>query len=302
MKCSRVGATLVMVGGIASLLVACVDTSPHSATLTASAQQGTSAPVTTADAEVETEGPTPTEDLDLRVDGDSIPGELQGVSLMQFGRADVEVAVATLEGGEILLAEGPSNDLGLRFPGFVSDGTYPRAVVSVTPAGSADLLTPGGADFSFGIDFWVDPVSAGRELDNGDNMLQRGLASDPSQLKLELDGGSPLCRVAGSSGAVEVKWDGMVAPERWYRAECTRQGKVVTLTLAGYEQGLAVPVGAETGQGETGNLSWVNPETPISIGGKLAANGRLIQSATDQFNGKLARPVLDVEHSPELRL
>ncbi len=240
--------------------------------------------------------PTPTADVDLRIELGANPGELQRSSLVQVGRADVEVAVATLEGGKVLLAEGPLNELSLRFPGFMVDGRYPRAVVRVTPLENPNSLAPGEADFSFGIDFRVDSVSTGHDVDNGDNMFQRGLASDTSQLKLELDDGDPSCRVAGPLGAVEVKFGDVVAPERWYRVECSRQGDVITMTLAAYEGGLNVPVrvGVVTGQGETGNLTWVKPETPISIGGKLAANGAVIRSATDQFNGQLARPVLRI--------
>jgi hypothetical protein len=36
---------------------------------------------------------------------------------------------------------------------------------------------------------------------------------------------------------------------------------------------------------------------PISIGGKIAENGELIRSATDQFNGWITNLVVEVEAS-----
>ncbi|WP_109472578.1 hypothetical protein [Ornithinimicrobium cavernae] len=234
--------------------------------------------------------------MDLRIRQDALAGDLLGSHLAQFGGVDIEVSIATLEGGHIRLAEGRSDDLSLRMPEFVPDGPYPRAVVAITTTDtSPDALAPGDADFRFGIDFWVDPVSADRKLDNGDNMLQRGLASDPSQFKLELDRGRPNCRIAGSAGAVEVRAQEKVVPERWYRAECSRRGDDVVLTVTEFHQGSDPGQSVTTGHGATGTVAWTRPEIPLALGGKLAANGAVIRSATDQFNGRLANPELIID-------
>lgn len=238
------------------------------------------------------------EDVRIRVDESMERGSAAGSGLLQVGSVPVEIAVATIGGGVIEVGDGPVEDLGLDMPDLSDGEDYPRAVVGITAAETdPDPLAPGEADFTFSADFRLDSTSVGAAVDNGDNILQRGLASDRSQFKLEIGGGRPRCRVAGSEGAVDVALAGApLRAERWYHAECSRQGDVVTLAVATYlSDGSMSTAVVSTENGPTGALAWPEPRTPISVGGKLAANGHVIRSATDQFNGLLANPVLDIQ-------
>lgn len=202
----------------------------------------------------------------------------------------VQVDVVRLDGGEITVDLGADGQAVLRFPHFAESAEPPRAIVRVVPRVGVeeDPLAPRTQDFRFGARFAVDAVSQGTEVDGGNNLMQRGLASDTGQYKLEVDGLRPACRIRGSDGAAEVRASQPVEPETWYRATCTRQGPLVELTIE--TMGAAGYTAVETVSVElpTGDVTWERRETPLSVGGKLAANGHVIKSATDQFNGLVA--------------
>lgn len=213
----------------------------------------------------------------------------------QIGTVPVAIAIVSRSGGDIAVSEGRVGEPVLRMPLLLEGKDPPRAVVRVTArSSSTDPLAPGEANFSFGADFLKDRKSSGTKVDNGDNLIQRGLASDPSQYKIEVDRGRPACRIAGSEGAVEVKADKKVSSGRWYRVRCTREGDTVTLDLTEYAPYERVVEASSQAEGRIGSVAWPQSETPLSIGGKLAANGDIIKSATDEFNGLIGNPVLTI--------
>jgi len=201
------------------------------------------------------------------------------------GDTAVKVTVPTISGGKATVVDGPdSSTRALQFPPYVSSGTYPRAVVGVTPT-TGDALSPGDSDFEYGAVFRVNTTSSTRSIDNGDNLFQRGLYNDPSQFKLQLDHGYPSCRVRGSGGQVFVSSPSKVTSGAWYRVTCSRIGSKVTVQWAPYGS-TAAPVTA-TATGSSGTLSFP-ATTPASIGGKLNPSGTIVSSSTDQFNGAVA--------------
>ncbi len=251
------------------------------------------------DDERPTAAPSPTEDphadLDIwvAVTGGVVPGQVVE-SLEQQGRLDLKVEVASLHGGTIQRSSDRDGALVLDFPDISLGSAPPRAIVRLTPIGTGeDQLSPERSDFRFGADFRKDEVSTGA-LDSGDNVIQRGLASDTSQFKLEVDGGRPTCLVQGPEGVVEVRADLRVSPDRWYRAECARVADSVTVTVVEYLPEGGTSTSSKTASGPIGSLTWDKPLTPVSIGGKLAADGSVIRRATDQFNGLLSNPMLDL--------
>ena len=157
------------------------------------------------------------------------------------GDTAVNISVAGVSGGHATVVAGPDSALpsAVKFPSYVSSGTYPRAVVRLTPT-SGDALSPGSSDFAYGAVFRLDARSSGRSIDNGNNLFQRGLYSDSSQFKLQADGGYPSCLVRGSSGRVFVASSTKVTPDKWYRVTCSRVGSRVTVQVTPYGGGATV--------------------------------------------------------------
>ena len=210
-------------------------------------------------------------------------------ALGQAGSARVAVDVARLHDGLLTTAAG-NPQLGDRqavdFPAFTLDARYPRAIVRVVNASAKDQLSPGAADFRFGADFMIDRKSAGAAADNGDNLVQRGLSSDPVMFKLEIDRDRPSCLVRGRDGVVVVRTADFIQPGWWYRADCHRSAEAVTLTLTEFAPDGSVTTTVTSSRGKTGRIDIAGRGTPLSVGGKLARNGGPIESATDQFNGR----------------
>ena len=202
------------------------------------------------------------------------------------GDTTVKISVARLSGGNATVVAGPDSILprAVQFPSYVGSGTYPRAVVGLTPlTGSA--LSPGSTDFEYGAVFRLNSTSSGRSIDNGNNLLQRGLYGDPSQFKLQIDHGYPSCLVRGSSGQVSIASSAKITPDRWYRVTCSRVGSRVTVQVTPYGSA-ATPV-SNVRSGSTGTLAF-GSLLPASIGGKLTPAGAVVSSSTDQFNGAVA--------------
>jgi hypothetical protein len=158
-------------------------------------------------------------------------------------------------------------------------------VLAITNATATDQLDPGLAPVQFGADFALDSASArSGTVDDGNNLIQRGLWDDRSQLKLEIDAGRLICRVKGRSGEVSITGSTTVETGRWYRASCRRSGTRVTLTLGWWSSSGTYSSRSWAKDGTTGSLSPNARSTPLSVGGKLAADGT-VHAATDQFNG-----------------
>jgi hypothetical protein len=76
-----------------------------------------------------------------------------------------------------------------------------------------------------------------------------------------------------------------VTPDEWYRATCTRVGDKVTVAVTEYSGGTT---NRDDDSGDIGTLSFP-ASRPASIGGKLNAAGEMIDGASDQFNGAVAK-------------
>ncbi len=203
------------------------------------------------------------------------------------GDTAVRIAVARHSGGTTRVVAGPDSAAprAVQFPAYVKSGTYPRAVVTVTPTSGA-ALSPGASDFEFGAVFRLDATSTGRSVDNGNNLFQRGLYSDKAQFKLQLDGGRPSCLVRGSAGQVFVRSATKVTANKWYRVTCARVGTKVSVHVAPYGS-KAVPV-RTVASGRSGTLTFPSSQ-PAAVGGKITRSGAVVSGSTDQFNGAVAR-------------
>ncbi len=181
------------------------------------------------------------------------------------------------------------------FPDYAPTGPYPRAVLTARNVGTDDAFDPGTGDFSWGADFRLDAASTGRPDDNGNNVVQRGLSSDPVMFKLDLDASlRPSCTVHGAAGKVKVMALAKVAPGTWYRARCTREGDRLTVTVSELLSGGSAGSTDRSNEGPVGDVTFEDPRIPISVGGKVAHNGVVIGSASDQFNGELADPFVEL--------
>lgn len=234
-------------------------------------------------------------DLRLRVPSGADMGSPVN-RMNQVGSMAVAVGVSKLNNGQVRVGPNLWNGKGLRFPAHTASDSPPRAVVRVThTARSGDPFAPGGNDFKFGIYFKKDAVSSGTPVDNGDNLLQRGLASDPAQYKLEVDSGKPSCTVMGDRGRLIVTSTVTVNPSLWYHASCSRVGNTVRVRVKEYRADGTTRTVSTSRTGTIGSLTWPKRATPIAVGGKLTANGSVIRSATDQFNGWATHPVLEIK-------
>ena len=224
----------------------------------------------------------------LAFDGAARPDGTPIATANNHGTASVRIDVASVDGGRVVSASPRPGAGGraIRFPRFDPSAPAARAVLRIANPGSADPLDPGTGAVQFGADFRLDPTSAqaGSAVDDGNNLLQRGLWDDRSQLKLEVNAGRVVCRVKGRSGAVSITGSTVVTAGTWYRASCRRSGARVTLTVGSWSSAGAYAARSWTKEGTTGSLTPSAPSVPWSVGGKLRSNGS-VYPATDQFNG-----------------
>ncbi len=224
------------------------------------------------------------------LDFESGPGPGQAVeAVTNQGSNPVNVLVSTSGSATVESVEGPDGGRAVRFPAYPAAATAP-AVALVATADDPSALGPLDRDFEFGATFRLDPESSGSDVDNGDNLVQRGSFSDPGQFKIQLDHGVPSCRVAGDGGEVFVEAAEAVEPDVWYAVSCERVGSEVSLTLTPYDE----PDDAESwsATGPTGTLAFETQ--PLSIGGKVSPDGVPVASA-DQFNGAVDDVFLRIE-------
>lgn len=221
---------------------------------------------------------------------DAPPAGQSAATFITTGNADVVIDVAFRNSGIVTGGPGQSGgaaDRAARFPTHDASPEAPRAVVRIVEDGPGDALDPGTQRFSFGVDVNLDAVSSSNEpgsSDNGDNVFQRGLYNDASQYKLQVDGRRPSCRVSGSAGAVFVRSPVSLQAGQWYRMTCTRDGDTVTLAVSDLNAGTVGTTTSTSGTGATGSMTPSSSQVPLSVGGKLNADGS-VASSTDQFNG-----------------
>jgi len=230
------------------------------------------------------------------------------------GALDVDVRVASAGGGALHVVPGAEWGHALRFPTPAETLLGQRAILLVNSkpkdggpgdglladadpgdgesgeGAEAASLSPGDQPFSFGADFNLDPLSDVGGLDNGNNVLQRGLSSDPSQYKLQVERGRASCRVLGDQGELVVKSSAEIQPGIWYRLKCSRHDDDLVLRVRTLDGTVDV---RNVVAGRVGAV--VAPETtPLAIGGKATWDGKAVKGNSDQFNGVLDNVFLRV--------
>ena len=214
------------------------------------------------------------------------------------GSAELDADILTLGGGALRSASGrPGKSRAVRFPAFDGSVGAPRAVIKVTNATGEDQIDPGTANFSYGADFMLDAQSSGVGTDDGDNLLQRGLFDDPAQFKLQVDDRRPSCRIAGADvgpAVALVRSSVVVDSTHWYRAECTRDGRTLTIAVTRFnDDGTKDTTRTSTTSDGVIDVTVSAPSIPLSIGGALTADGA-IYTRNDQFNGLIDNVTLQI--------
>jgi hypothetical protein len=210
------------------------------------------------------------------------------------GTAVVHDELVTVGGGRVRRVEGLDGGYAARFPAF-DEGDPAGALLLLRPLGERDVLSPGNADFGLGADVMLDAQTASHDeasTDVGDIVLQRGFALDPVQLKLQVDGGRPSCRVAGAGGEAVAKADATLDPDRWYRVACERRGDELTIRWQALDDA-EDPGTTTTVTARTGSVDFPRG-VPMTVGGKSDQDGRAVLSSSDQFNGALDNVWFDV--------
>jgi len=206
-------------------------------------------------------------------------------NLANAGSASVTTEIASANGGTVTGVRHKGAGRAARFEPFDSESPAELAAMVVTPSGSKNPFTPGKGGFTFGAAFKIDATSEGSKVDNGNNLTQRGLYNDDAQYKLQIDDDRLSCRVKGSAGSILVKGDRAVKPRRWHRAWCTRTGDAVTLVFVERSSDGRTKH-RWSRSGAIGNLAFTSG-APLSIGGKVNSNGKLVATSSDQFNGRI---------------
>jgi hypothetical protein len=99
--------------------------------------------------------------------------------------------------------------------------------------------------------------------------------------------------VRGTAGMVLAQSPVVLAPGTWYRLVCSREGDSVTITVSRLVAGRAVEADSARAEGDLGSVEFPG-RTPLSVGGKLADDGRPAH-ASDQFNGRLAHVFVNLD-------
>ncbi|MGH3359760.1 MAG: hypothetical protein ACRDO7_13240 [Nocardioidaceae bacterium] len=228
---------------------------------------------------------TESDPQDLRLEPNSGESGQHVRRVQNVGGERAVVDVVSEDDGMIELAAGPDGEPALRFPAFDGSASAPAAMVRVRPAG-IDWMSPGKDAFTFGVDVKLDEVSSGSTLDNGDNVVQRGLFDDDAQFKLQLDRRVPSCLIRGDQGTVMVKGPAGLDADGWYRIQCRRQGDAVTIAVARTSADGTEDAETSTSTGSIGRVEFLS-DVPMSVGGKITSDG-VPAAATDQFNGLLS--------------
>lgn len=220
---------------------------------------------------------------DLFLDFDGKTGETP--NLESSGTASVSTTITSADGGTVVGVRHKGQGRAARLEPFDPESPTELAALVVRPEGDADPFAPGKAPFAFGAVFRLDAESEGSAVDDGNNLVQRGLYDDDAQFKMQLDDERLSCRVTGSAGSVLVQAADKLSPRRWHRARCVRRGDSVTLRLL--ERTADGPVRHRwTRSGDIGALTF-SSKPPLSVGGKVDAGGEVVADSSDQFNGRV---------------
>jgi hypothetical protein len=247
--------------------------------LAAAPSCGSAAGAENAGAEaVGTTTPPPDPQLLLTFD-DQEPGSAAGRDIQGEGSAAAEISLLTLGKQKATFVKGHQGGIALRMPAYSGETGGSFNALRIEPE---EWLSPGLSNFNFGADVRLDALSNGTAIDNGDNVMQRGLYADAAQYKIQVDKHHPSCVVRGADGAVVVKSKVLLNPSKWYRLTCFRADKTVKLTVQDLDGNQQPDVIEKTGP--IGSLDMIGSE-PLSVGAKIGDDGEIIGSSTDQFNG-----------------
>lgn len=225
-----------------------------------------------------TPSPTPTDELNvvfaLDFDGsDPLSARPSGA---------FTVTQESFFGGTLTFVDSRSGDgKAIKFPAFSESAEEPGVGLVGKAAGNS-LPNPGASSFSFGADVFFDEIGASSTLDNGDNVIQRGLASDPSQLKLQVDHGVPSCSVTGTEGRLMVKGEPLLETT-WYSLACLLTADGLELRVTDLDEDETVEFSEP---GSVGVVSFA-ADVPLAIGRKTGPGGVGIKKQPDQFNGTM---------------
>ena len=209
-----------------------------------------------------------------------------GRAAISMSTVPVSVNVISSNAGSVkYVASRKGQGLAASFPEF---GSGKHAVLAVSSRdGAGDPLSPADRDFSFGADF---KTTAKGYLD-GDNLIQRGLADDEGQYKLEIDERRPVCRMQGSSSLAIVKAGEQVRPGVWYSAVCSRTSKGVTLAVKRFDNGGSWTTSKNE---HPGRIVTAQSTTPLTIGGKVTPQLKIAGWEPDTFNGQVDNAFLQI--------
>ncbi|MEJ7706505.1 MAG: UbiA family prenyltransferase [Nocardioidaceae bacterium] len=210
------------------------------------------------------------------------------------GSAALDIAVAQINGGQMSFTDrGRSGGDALRTPAYDPGQDSSRAVLKITNTTGEDDLNPGTSRFVFGADFTIDVKSSDPlSTDNGDNLVQRGLSTDSTQYKLQLDHHVVTCSFTGSGGVFSISSTVTIEPDRWYRARCHRYLRSVAVVVTSWSDDGNPTTDTRSKSGSPGDLTPAQASTPLSVGGKL--KGQTLLNANDQFNGQIDNVILQI--------
>lgn len=310
MAATTVGALLL--AGCAATTSAPTPTTPPPPSTTTPTPTATTAP-----ADGEWTAPSPVTGAALRLavsfDGDSPQSWL----LASGGSWATDVV--TSGAGAFTRAAGQAPPAWAGLPATPDEGsaalpTYEKsgtdfAALTLTPRDekSTALLAPGRREFALSVDVRLDPstpLTKGRAEDNGNNVLQRGLAGS-DQMKIQVDAHDgqlvPTCVLRdGGIDTAEVVGAALAA-DAWYRLTCTRTvdglAEVVYLVVEPLDGGAAAVTGFRGSSVTNLDFREATPKKPIplSVGAKVKATGELFEGASDQFNGDVDNVVLAID-------
>lgn len=236
-----------------------------------------------------------------QVASDAMPyfSDGDGAALSAASTPPTKQSLVTANSGTVLGVPsfGGSGDAG-DYPAYSGKADGPRAVVAMVNTTTTDAMTPRAKGFFFGADVNNDAVSTGSSYDNGNNVFQRGLYGDRAQYKIQIDHGYAMCRVKGDQGSIALTSKFLMPAGEWFRVRCFRKvlstGDQVRLevTPVNADGTLGTVVRSKSGIKKVGRMTFL-PETPVSIGGKLISATQ-IHGASDQFNGLIDNPILDI--------
>lgn len=302
---------VLLLAGCAAATSATTPTTPAPSTMTP-----TPTP-TTSPADGEWSAPSPVTGTALRLavsfDGDSPQSWL----LASGGSWATDVV--TSGAGAVTRAAGQEPPTWAGLPATTDEGSaalpaYKKsgadfAALTVTPTDekSTALLAPGRREFALSVDVRLDPstpLTKGRAEDNGNNVLQRGLAGS-DQMKIQVDAHDgqlvPTCVLRdGGIDTAEVLGAALAA-DAWYRVTCTRTvdglAEVVYLVVEPLAGGAPAVTGFRGSSVTNLDFREATPKKPIplSVGAKVKATGELFEGASDQFNGDIDNVVLAID-------